>query len=76
GPGTVHEVAVASGRGALVIPVGRSGGHAKVVYGQMTCPQVTDEQTWTVLGSAKSTPEETAKAVCRIVELFTSSVRL
>jgi predicted Rossmann-fold nucleotide-binding protein len=32
GPGTVHEAEVASARGAVVIPVGRSGGHSAVLY--------------------------------------------
>jgi hypothetical protein len=50
GPGTVHEAAVASARGAAVIPVGRSGGHAAVQYGQGLRPAAVDRRTWAVVG--------------------------
>jgi hypothetical protein len=62
GPGTVHEAVVAAARKALVIPVGRSGGHAAVLYSQMTRPPAIDDKAWTALGASGSTPEETAAA--------------
>jgi hypothetical protein len=73
GPGTEHEAAVASVRKAIIIPVGRSGGHAGELYSRMTPPPALDEQTWTILGSIKSTPEETARAVLRAVQSCLSS---
>lgn len=42
GPGTVHEAEVASGRRAMVIPVGRSGGHSAELYSRMSCPAFVD----------------------------------
>jgi predicted Rossmann-fold nucleotide-binding protein len=38
GPGTEHEVGVARERGAIVIPVGRTGGHAGDVYPSLEKP--------------------------------------
>jgi hypothetical protein len=67
GPGTVHEAEVASARNAVVLPVGRSGGYSAVLYPRMKCPPAVDEQTWAVLGSSASTPEETAVAAVRAV---------
>lgn len=62
GPGTAHESRVALARGATVLPVGRSGGHARELYRQIECPSVVDAQTWNVLGSSESTPEAAAMA--------------
>src|SRR5262249_44356903 len=68
GPGTVHEAAVATARNAVVLPVGRSGGHAAELYSQMTRPSAVEESMWTVLGAAESKTEETARAVLRAVQ--------
>jgi uncharacterized protein (TIGR00725 family) len=68
GPGTVHEAAVASGRGAIVLPVGRSGGHSAVLYSRRDRPAAVDERAWAVLGSPASTPEETARAAVLAVQ--------
>jgi hypothetical protein len=67
GPGTVHEAEVASSRNAVIIPVGKSGGHSAVLYARMDRPAAIDAQTWAVLGSDRSTHEETAEAVLRAV---------
>jgi uncharacterized protein (TIGR00725 family) len=67
GPGTVHEAAVASSRGAVVIPVGRSGGHSADLYARMSRPKAVDIHTWALLGSAKATPEETADSALNAV---------
>ena len=68
GPGTIHEAEVASARNAVILPVGRSGGHSAVLYSRMTRPPAIDDSTWTVLGAAASTPEETARAALRAVQ--------
>jgi hypothetical protein len=68
GPRAAHEVEVAAGTGAVVIPVGRSGGYAAALYAQVSRPAKIDVDTWAVLGSSESTPEETARAVLRAVE--------
>jgi hypothetical protein len=73
GPRAGHEVDVASARGAVIIPVGRSGGYAATRYGQIGCPPTIDPGTWAVLGSSGSTPEDTARAVLRAVQLSLDS---
>ena len=69
GPRAGHEVDIALAHGATVIPVGRSGGYATTLYDQIRHPPTIDADTWSVLGSSGSTPEETASAVLRAVQL-------
>jgi hypothetical protein len=69
GPRAGHEADVALAHGATVIPVGRSGGYAAVLYGRSRCPATIDAGTWAVLGSKQATPEETASAVLRAVQV-------
>lgn len=70
GPGTAHEAEVAAGRGAVIVPVGRLGGHSSVLYGRMERPGDIDGQTWSVLGNTDSSAEETAQAVFRAIQWF------
>jgi len=74
GPGTVHEATVASARGAIIIPVGRSGGHAAVLFSRMQRLPAIDELTWAVLGAETSTPTQTADAVLRAVRSCLAAV--
>jgi hypothetical protein len=67
GPRAGHEVDVASALGAVILPVGRSGGYAATLYDRLSRPAVIDAATWAVLGSSASTPEETARAVLQAV---------
>lgn len=67
GPGTAHEAAVAHARGAVVVPVGRLGGHAAALHAQAQRPAAIEEQTWAVLGSLAAGPEAAAGAACRAV---------
>jgi hypothetical protein len=69
GPGAGHEAEVASAHGAVVIPVGRSGGYAAALYDRISPPPSIDAGTWAVLGSSESTLEETAMAVLRAVQV-------
>jgi hypothetical protein len=69
GPRAGHEVEVASAHGAAIIPVGRSGGYAATLYGQIGRPPHIDLSTWALLGSSGSTPEDAAKAVLCAVQL-------
>jgi predicted Rossmann-fold nucleotide-binding protein len=73
GPGAGHEAEIASGQGAVVIPVGRSGGHAAALYAMRVAPPTIDAGTWATLGSSAATPEETATAVLRAVQLCLKS---
>ena len=68
GPRAGHEAEVASAQGAVTIPVGRSGGYAAALYSRVNRPLAIDANTWSVLGSSESTPEETARAVLRAAQ--------
>jgi hypothetical protein len=68
GPRAGHEAEVASASGAVVIPVGRSGGYATTLYGRVGRPPAIDADTWTILGASDATAEETANAVLRAVQ--------
>jgi SLOG cluster4 family len=67
GPRAGHEAEVATTSGAVVIPVGRSGGYAATLYSRMTRPAIVDAGTWAILGRDEASPEETAMAVLRAV---------
>ena len=68
GPRAGHEAEVASASGAVVIPVGRSGGYAATLHSRIGRPPAIDADTWEVLGASESTPDETARAVLRAVQ--------
>jgi hypothetical protein len=68
GPRAGHEAEVASAMGAVVIPVGRSGGYAATFYSLMSRPFAIDSGTWALLGREETSPEETAMAVLRAVQ--------
>jgi hypothetical protein len=68
GPGVEHEVAIAMSRGAIIIPVGRSGGYAATLYRRMGCPAAVDADAWAVLGASESAPDVVARAVLRAVQ--------
>lgn len=65
GPGTAHEHQVASQRGAAIIPIGRTGGHAGTIYPRTTKPTVVAQADWEALGSAE--PAVIAAAVASII---------
>ena len=69
-----HEADVAVAHGAVIIPIGRSGGHAAALYGRTGHPSAIDTGTWAVLGSSESTSEETAAAVLEAVRVCLASV--
>ncbi|WP_206107626.1 SLOG cluster 4 domain-containing protein [Paludisphaera rhizosphaerae] len=73
GPRAGHEADVAAAHGAVVIPVGRSGGHAAALFGKMSRPPAIDSDAWATLGSNQSTPEEAATAAIRAVQACVDS---
>lgn len=75
GPRAGHEADVASAHGAIVIPVGRSGGYAAALYSRMNRPPAIDAGTWAALGSIDSTPEETASAALHALQACLGSAR-
>ncbi len=75
GPGTVHEAHVARSRGALVIPVGRSGGLAGGLYGEMNRPEFASESALDRLGNPATSPEDAAVAAFEITKKFFDHAR-
>ena len=65
GPGTAHEHQVASQRGAAIIPIGRTEGHAGAIYPHTAKPTAAAQSDWNALGSAD--PAEIAAAVASMV---------
>jgi predicted Rossmann-fold nucleotide-binding protein len=73
GPGTEHEVSVASSRGVPIIAVAISGGHAAECYAQLTCPVLASSDDWTLLNDQSAEIGNVAAAVDRIVTASHSS---
>ena len=69
GPGTEHEAAVAAGRGAPVIPLGRTGGHAGELYPRARCPAGLPRADWDLLADAAAPHGQIVSAVGRLVRL-------
>lgn len=67
GPGTEHEARVAAERGALVLPVGRSGGHARVLQSRSVRPEPVPETTWSLLADPSASAGAVAEAISRFV---------
>jgi predicted Rossmann-fold nucleotide-binding protein len=67
GPGTVHEGQVALKHGAVVVPVGRSGGYAGALYATAQRPVFASPQSWQTLGFSEVTPEQVAQAAYDIL---------
>ena len=68
GPGTEHEATVAAARGAVLVAVGRSGGHARDLHRGSLRPSFVDERAWETLADSEATAQTVAKAVAEIVE--------
>jgi len=74
GPGTEHEVRVARARGATVIPVARSGGHAREVYPHVGPSPSAAPADWELLHNSAASLEVVVSAVRRLVETSFSSL--
>jgi hypothetical protein len=74
GPGTKHEASVAVSNGAIVVPVGRSGGFSGELYSKMTRPGWLTMDDWESLGSNNSSPDQMGFSVKRIVSKFYENV--
>jgi hypothetical protein len=69
GPGTEHEAAVAAGRGAPVIPLGRTGGHAGELHRWASCPPGFPRADWDLLADVSVPLKQVVAAVGRLVWL-------
>ena len=67
GPGSEHEARRALQMGAVVIPVGRSGGFAEQLYAQINCPDYIPVELWEKLGRREENPQEVGIAIAQIV---------
>jgi hypothetical protein len=65
GPGAAHEHEVASKRGATIIPIGRTEGHAGAIYPHTAKPTNAAQSDWDALASAD--PPKIAAAVASII---------
>lgn len=69
GPRAAHEADVAAAQGAIVLPVGRSGGYAAELYNRLRRPAAIDSATWNILGASDSTPVDVGRAVLQAVSV-------
>ena len=67
GPGTSHEVDVALRRGAPVLPVGRTGGHAGELHARLRCPHAGARLDWEALGDREAHGDEVVGATARLL---------
>ncbi|MEM7713684.1 MAG: macro domain-containing protein [Cyanobacteria bacterium P01_A01_bin.68] len=67
GPGSKHEARRADKMGAVVIPVGKTGGFAEELYAEMECPNYIPMELWEKLGRREGAAEEVGIAIAQIV---------
>ncbi|MDY6902184.1 MAG: macro domain-containing protein [Cyanobacteriota bacterium] len=67
GPGSEHEARRALEMGAVVIPVGRTGGFSEKLYAEIDCPNYIPVELWENLGRREENPEEVGIAIAQIV---------
>jgi hypothetical protein len=70
GPGTEHEARVAAANGSVLVPVGRSGGHAGALFPLLVRPTLAEEHTWRTLSDCEATPPKIAASVLEIVDAY------
>jgi len=70
GSGTEHEARVAAANGSVLVPVGRSGGHAGALFARMARPPLAEEHAWRTLGDFEATPLKIAESVLDIVDVY------
>ena len=68
GGGTAHEAQIAQAQGAIIIPVGRTGGCAKHIYDQFECPSAKAQADWQSLDDHAVSVDQVAAAIRRIVQ--------
>jgi SLOG-like protein len=69
GPGTEHEASVVLKRSAIVIPVGRSGGHSADLYARVPRPSFVGERMWQALADTSLSVTGVAEAVTGLVRI-------
>ena len=68
GPGAKQEAKIAMAAGAVVIPVGLTGGFAKELYQKMSRPYYIPSKLWQRLGEGYVSSETVAEAIAQIIE--------
>ncbi len=74
GPGTADEASIALARGAVVVPVGRSGGCSTQLHSRVERPSFASQPAWQALGAPTSTPQEVAHSVLAIIEGYLAAL--
>lgn len=67
GPGTAHEVEVVLGRGAVVAPIGCTGGASRDLFAKLQCPEPRIESDWNLLNDGAAGIGQIGMAAQRIV---------
>ena len=67
GPGAKQEATVAMESGAVVIPVGITGGFAGELYQQMSRPYYIPSELWQRLGESYTSSETVGEAIAQII---------
>ena len=67
GSGSEHEARRALEMGAVVIPVGRTGGFSEKLYAEIDRPDYIPVELWENLGRREDNPEEVGIAIAQIV---------
>lgn len=70
GHGTEHEAEIAQSRGALIVPICRTGGFSGDIYPKLICPESQIEAEWKLLSDKTAGVEEIGVAVRRIVAVL------
>ncbi|MCA9727019.1 MAG: hypothetical protein KC729_04995 [Candidatus Eisenbacteria bacterium] len=71
GPGTAHEAAVARSNGAIVVPVGRTGGVSRDLYASAPRPASVPERDWELLGDSDRSIDLVSEALGTIMNVLT-----
>ena len=70
GPGTAREAEVAQTRGAIVVPVARTGGFSEEAYSKFACPRSEIMTQWGLLDDREAAIESVNLAVLEIVKVL------
>ncbi|NEP56168.1 MAG: response regulator [Symploca sp. SIO2G7] len=67
GPGAEQEARIAQENGAIVIPLGQSGGFAERLYQQINCPSDFPQDLWQILGDDRVSPVEVGEVLATLI---------
>ncbi len=74
GPATAHEITVARQRGAVIVPVARTGGYAAEVFAADCPPAPVSAADWNLLADRTVTVDTLVSTVANIVQATSCSL--